>query len=84
LLSKLAPLVSGLHVVEESQERLDAVSTEGEVDGPAEVSVALRADTVQRQVLLEPPERLRDDVLGVELGDVANLAAVDARTLRHQ
>jgi len=65
--------------VEESQERLDAVSTEGEVNGPAEISVAVRADAVQGQVLLEPPERLRDDVLGVEGRFVPNLSAVMSR-----
>jgi hypothetical protein len=55
--------------MEEAQESLDAVPPERQIDGSAELTVALAADATKSEVLLEQAEGLWDDVLGVERED---------------
>jgi hypothetical protein len=76
--SQIRCLAGGLHAMEEAEQRLDAVTTESQVDGPAELGVAVGAHAPQREVLLEEPERLLDNMLAVERRGVAVLLAVDA------
>jgi len=65
-MTEVAYFTGWLYAVVETQERLEAVTRIGQLDGSAEIVVALGAHAIESQILFKSPEGLRKHVLFVE------------------